>query len=56
MSDKKVEDLTYLTFVNHKIGVSVHFLKVVLTKVQDTCNERLKKQSVIGTNIKQLAK
>lgn len=46
------EDLTFLTFANLKICVSVHFLKVVLTKVQDTCNERLKKQSVIGTNIK----
>lgn len=44
--------LTFLTFANLKIGVSVHFLKVVLTKVQDTCNERIKKQSVIATNIK----
>lgn len=49
---EKNEDLTFLTFANLKIGVSVHFLKVVLTKVQDTCNERIKKQSVIGTNIK----
>ena len=40
---KKEEDLTFLTFANLKIGVSVHFLKVVLTKIQDICNERLKK-------------
>ena len=49
---EKNKYLTFLTFANLKIGVSVHFLKMVLTKVQDTCNERLKKQSVIGTNIK----
>jgi hypothetical protein len=53
---KKEEDLTFLTFANLKIGVSVHFLKVVLTKVQDTYNERLKKQSVIGTKIKTTCK
>lgn len=53
---KKEEDLTFLTFANLKIGVSVHFLKVVLTKIQDICNERLKKQSVIGTKIKTTCK
>jgi len=42
MGLRKDEFLTFFTYANLKIGVSVHFMKVVLTKVQDTCNERLK--------------
>ena len=44
--------LTFLTFVNLKIGVSVHFLKVVLKKYKTHAMKDSKKQSVIGTIIK----
>ena len=43
MDRRNNEDLMFLTFFHHKIGVSVHF-KVTLTKVKDTYNERLKKK------------
>lgn len=53
---EKNKYLTFLTFANFKIGVSVHFLKVVLKKYKTHAMKDSKKQSVIGTNIKTTCK